>query len=75
LAKRRLASAEVIEFVEEFCLIPEGHAVGQPMVLMDWQRDFIREMFDNEHGTRRAIRSVGRKNAKTCLSARSCSPT
>ena len=31
MAKRRLASAEVIEFVESFCLIPEGHAVGQPM--------------------------------------------
>ena len=65
MTKQRLASADVIEFVESFCLIPEGHAVGKPMRLMDWQRDFIREVFDNEHGTRRAILSVGRKNAKT----------
>lgn len=39
------------------------------MKLMGWQKDFLREVFDNEAGTRRAILSVGRKNSKSTLVA------
>lgn len=62
-------AAEVITFVETFCVVPEGRGVGKPMRLMPWQKDFLRKVFDNPHGTRRAILSVGRKNAKTTLIA------
>jgi phage terminase large subunit-like protein len=37
--------------------------------LRDWQRDEIRKIYDNPAGTRRAIISFGRKNAKTTLAA------
>jgi phage terminase large subunit-like protein len=59
----------VIAFIEGVCLIPEGKLVGQPLVLQDWQKDFIRLIYNNPHGTRRAILSVGRKNAKSTLAA------
>lgn len=59
----------VAKFIEDFCIIPEGRAVGSKMELMDWQRSFIEQVFDNPHGTRRAILSVGRKNSKSTLIA------
>ena len=65
----KVTAAEVIDFVHKFILIPEGHAVGQPMKLMDWQVQFIVDVFDNPAGTRRAILSVGRKNSKSALIA------
>jgi phage terminase large subunit-like protein len=43
--------------------------VGQQVVLRDWQQDILRKIYDNPHGTRRAIVSFGRKNGKTALSA------
>lgn len=43
--------------------------MGKPVRLRDWQRAEIRRIYDNPHGTRRAILSFGRKNAKTTLSA------
>lgn len=62
-------SAEVIEFIETFITIPEGRAVGKPMLLMDWQKDWLKRVFDNPNGTRRAILSVARKNSKSSLVA------
>jgi phage terminase large subunit-like protein len=58
-----------IRWIEEFCRIPEGRDVGKPVRLRDWQKDEIRKIYDNRAGTRRAILSFGRKNAKTTLSA------
>jgi phage terminase large subunit-like protein len=43
--------------------------VGKPVGLREWQRVAIREIYDNPHGTRRAILSFGRKNGKTALAA------
>ena len=60
---------KVIRFVERYCVTPEGAGVGQPMHLADFQKHFIREVYDNPAGTRRAILSVGRKNGKTGLIA------
>jgi phage terminase large subunit-like protein len=65
----RVSAADVIEFVETVCFVPEGKLVGQPLKLFDWQKDLIYLIYDNPHGTRRAIVSMGRKNSKTCLSA------
>jgi phage terminase large subunit-like protein len=58
-----------IRWIEKHCRIPEGKDVGKPVRLRGWQKDEIRKIYDNPHGTRRAIVSFGRKNAKTTLAA------
>ena len=62
-------AARVIEFIERYCVTPEGASVGQPLVLAEFQKQFIRDVYDNPHGTRRAILSVSRKNGKSGLIA------
>lgn len=62
-------AGRVIAFIERHCMTPDGAHVGAPMVLADFQKDFIREVYDNPAGTRRAILSVSRKNGKTGLIA------
>lgn len=59
----------VIAFIQSYCNVPEGMHVGQPIVLDKFQRDFIKEIYDNPHGTRRAYLSIARKNGKTTLIA------
>lgn len=59
----------VIAFIERHCLTPDGAQVGQPMRLAVFQQQFIRDIYDNPAGTRRAILSVSRKNGKTGLIA------
>ena len=56
-----------IQWLEEQCVIPEGKDVGIPLVLRPWQKKILVQMYDTP--TRRIIISVGRKNAKTALSA------
>lgn len=58
-----------IAWIEKNCRIPEGKDVGKPVKLRPFQRKFVLRVYDNPAGTRRAIFSVGRKNAKTSLSA------
>src|SRR5215471_18405993 len=60
---------EVIRWIESTCRVPEGALVGEPLVLMDWQKREILRIYDNPAGTRRAIVSVGRKSGKTCFAA------
>jgi phage terminase large subunit-like protein len=62
-------AARIIRFVEGFLCVPEGKDVGKPMVLADFQKKFLIDVFDNPHGTRRAILSMGRKGGKTALIA------
>jgi len=59
----------VIAFVERYLSVPEGRHVGKPLVLMEFQKRFIREVYDNPAGTSRAYLSVGRKNGKSALIA------
>jgi phage terminase large subunit-like protein len=59
----------VIGFIEKYCRAPEGALVGQPIVLEEFQKKFIREVYDNPHGTHTGILSIGRKNGKTALIA------
>jgi len=61
--------SEVIKWIENYCFIPEGKFAGQKVKLRTWQKKDVRKIYDNESGTRRAILSFGRKNAKTTLSA------
>lgn len=58
-----------IEWIEKHCRIPEGKDLGKAVRLRDFQRNWIKRIYDNPHVTRRAIISVGRKNAKTALAA------
>lgn len=58
-----------IAWVQEHCRIPEGKDVGKPVRLRDWQKSDLRRIYDNPAGTRRAIISFGRKNAKSTMAA------
>ncbi len=79
MAKRPSKKAQAIEkmtrgqrmiaFIEEYCKVPEGRLVGKPMVLDDFQKDFILDVYDNPAGTTNAILSIARKNGKTALIA------
>lgn len=60
---------KVIAFIEKYCKVPEGALVGKPVKLEKFQRDFILAVYDNPHGTRKAILSIARKNGKTALIA------
>src|SRR5262245_47747095 len=60
---------EIIAWIETTCRVPEGVLIGQPIELMDWQRDAVQKTYDNPHGTRRCIISVGRKSGKTTFAA------
>ena len=58
-----------IAWVERYLRVPEGRFVGKPLVMADYMRDDFRAIYDNPHGTRRAILTRGRKNAKTTEAA------
>ena len=62
-------AARIIQFIERFLRVPEGKDVGKPIVLAEFQKRFLTDVFDNPHGTRRAILSMGRKGGKTALIA------
>lgn len=59
----------VIAFIERYCIVFEGDLVGLPMVLDQFQRQFVLDVYDNEHGTNLAILSIAKKNGKTGLIA------
>jgi phage terminase large subunit-like protein len=59
----------VIAFIERYCKVPSGANVGKDLVLDDFQKKFILDVYDNPHGTRRGYLSIGRKNGKTALIA------
>jgi phage terminase large subunit-like protein len=59
--------ADAIAWIEEFCRIPKGPRVGEPVRLLEYQRAIVAGIFDTP--TRRCIISLGRQNAKTTLAA------
>ena len=67
--ERQTLGEEIIAWIESECRVPEGALIGQPIQLMEWQRDAILKTYDNVHGTRRCIISVGRKSGKTTFAA------
>lgn len=60
---------KVCAFIEKYLKVPEGAQVGRPIILADFQRRFILEVYDNPHGTRRAYLAIARKNGKSALIA------
>ena len=69
MKKAMTRGENVIAFIETYCLTPEGSRVGKPLALEKFQKDFIKQIYDNPQGTRRAILSLARKNGKTALIA------
>lgn len=67
--KRLTRGQRNVEWIERYCRIPEGRDVGKPVKLRPWQKREVCKIYDNPNGTRRAIISFGRKNAKTTLAA------
>ena len=55
---------KVCAFIENYCTVPEGDLVGRLMKLEPFQRDWLLDVYDNPHGTRLAILSIGKKNGK-----------
>lgn len=66
---RSSRAARVIRFIEAYCRVPEGIHVGCPMKLAIFQKRFIKAIYDNRKGTRKAFLSIARKNGKTALIA------
>jgi phage terminase large subunit-like protein len=62
-------AGRIIAFISRYCRVPEGALVGQPIKLAAFQTDFIRKVYDNPAGTRRAYLSIARKNSKTATIA------
>lgn len=56
---------KVCRFIETHCVVPEGDLVGQPVVLEDFQVEFILCVYDNPYITDTALLTIARKNAKT----------
>lgn len=69
MTRKATRADRVVSFIERYCLAPEGAHVGQPIQLAKFQKDFIRAVYDNKDGTRRAYLSMARKNGKTSLIA------
>jgi len=64
----------VIRFIEQHCVHPDGAWVGRPVRLLDWQKQFLRDLFaiDPSTGLRRVrwcLLGVPKKNGKTSLAA------
>lgn len=66
---KKSTGEKVILFIERYCLVPEGKLVGKPLRLLNFQKRFITEVYDNPNGTNHGILSIGRKNGKTALIA------
>ena len=65
-------AADIIEWIEHPDVglrIPDGKLMGQPIRLLDFQKRIIELIYNNRYGTRTAIISMARKNAKTSLAA------
>jgi phage terminase large subunit-like protein len=69
MSARETRGELVCRFISTHLRVPEGELVGRPVELAEFQRRFILEVYDNPHGTRRALLSMARKNAKTTLIA------
>jgi phage terminase large subunit-like protein len=70
VASRRLTrAARNIEWIESYCVVPEGKDIGKPVKLRVWQKADIKKIYDNPAGTRTAIISFAKKNGKTSLAA------
>lgn len=80
MTRRRLSSAAlrrgdgVADWIEQFTCHIKGDLAGRPLVLEQWQRQWVREIFgpvqrDGRRKIRTALLGVPRKNGKSTLAA------
>jgi len=62
-------AGEVIDWIHRYCKVPEGKELGKPLRLRRFQQEAVAAIYNNPAGTRQAILSYGRKNAKTSTAA------
>jgi phage terminase large subunit-like protein len=62
-------SEKIFAFCKKYVKVPDGALVGKPIELLQFQKKFIAAVYDNPHGTRKAIMSISRKNGKTVTMA------
>jgi phage terminase large subunit-like protein len=67
--KKKPTAQDAIDFIHRYCRVPDGQFIGRPLELAEFMQEDLRAIYDNPHGTRRAILSRGRKNAKTTETA------
>jgi phage terminase large subunit-like protein len=67
VGKRLTRGQRNAAWIEDFCRIPEGRLVGQPVKLTGQQKRWLRRIYDTP--TRTFILSMGRGNAKTAFAA------
>src|SRR5580765_724965 len=72
-AKSKERAQDVIRFIE-LLTVPSGKGQGKPFVLQEWQKRFIRDIYEpvdanGRRVVRRAVLSMARKNGKTALIA------
>jgi len=64
---------DVIEWVERYCVLPTGEHIGEPFLLMDWQKEWIRELYRTDSGGtlqyKWALLGVPKGNGKSPLAA------
>ena len=72
--ERHSLGEEIIAWIERECRYPEGALVGQPIKLMEWQRDAILRIYDNP-ATRRACATATAPCSKSALLIASLSET
>ncbi|MBZ9710485.1 phage terminase family protein [Mesorhizobium sp. ESP7-2] len=58
-----------IKWLERNIRVPDGRDAGKALRLRLWQKEGLRKIYDNPHGTRLAILSLGKKNGKSTLAA------
>ncbi|HVG50919.1 MAG TPA: terminase TerL endonuclease subunit [Xanthobacteraceae bacterium] len=58
-------AAQNIKWCQDNLFLPEGKYVGQKFVMAEFMQEDFRAIYGNPNGTRRAIISRGRKNAKS----------
>ena len=64
---------EVCDWIETNCVYPSGEWIGQPFILLPWQRAFIRNLYrcddDGVLTYRWALLGIPKKNGKSALAA------
>jgi phage terminase large subunit-like protein len=68
---------DVIDFIESFCKQSQGRWAGEPLILLDWQRDFLMRLFgwkrpDGLRRFKRAYLEVAKKNGKSTMISAFC---
>ncbi len=69
-----IEAKQAVTFIEKFCKIVDGKKAGQPLILLDWQKEFVSNLFgwkklsDGYRKFNQVFLFIPRKNGKTVFS-------